>query len=80
MSTITPVATTNNYWNILKHLSDDVKVELITLLSNSLRKKTRKSVSASDFYGIWGNDNIDTDEFVKELRDARKFRKDIVEI
>ncbi|MCH5310162.1 MAG: hypothetical protein J1E58_09900 [Prevotella sp.] len=41
---------------------------------------TNSSVSASDFYGIWGNDNIDTDEFVKELRDARKFRKEIVEI
>lgn len=80
MSTVTSVSTTNNYWNLLKHLSDDTKINLITLLSDSLRKKTREPISASDFYGIWGNDNVDTDEFVKELRDARKFRQEIVEI
>ena len=39
MSTVTSVSTTNNYWNILKHLSDDVKIDLITLLSTSLKKK-----------------------------------------
>lgn len=80
MSTTASVSTTNNYWNILKHLSDDIKIDLITLLSNSLRKKTHPPVSASDFYGCWGDDHIDTDEFVQELRDARKFRQEIVEI
>ena len=72
MSTIVSVSTTNNYWNILKHLSDDVKVDLITRLSDSLKKKTQKVVSASDFYGIWGNDGIDNEEFLKELRDTRQ--------
>ena len=80
MSTAASVSVTNNYWNILKHLSDDIKIDLIALLSDSLRKKTQENVSASDFYGIWGNDNTDTDEFVKELREARKFNHDIVEI
>ena len=75
------VSTTNNYWNILKHLSDDTKIELIALLSDSLRKKpTDVSVSATDFYGILGNDGIDDDEFVKELREARRFNHEIVEI
>ena len=74
MSTVTSVSTTNNYWNILKHLSDDIKIDIITLLSSSLKNKTRKSVSASNFYGIWGNDDIDSDEFVKELRDSRKLK------
>ena len=79
MGTITSTSMTNNYWNILKHLSDDIKLDLITLLSNSLKKKeTRQSVSASDFYGCWGDDGIDSDELVKELRDSRKFGKEIV--
>ena len=80
MSTVTSVSTTNNYWNILKHLSDDVKIDLITLLSTSLKKKTRKSISASDFYGSWGNNDDETEAFVKELRDSRKFNREIIEI
>ena len=80
MGTLIPVSTTNNYWNILKHLSDDVKIDLITLLSNSLRKKTKKTVSASDFYGIWGDDGIGDDEFLRELREARKFNHEIVDL
>lgn len=80
MSTTTSISITKNYWNLLKHLNDDIKIDLITLLSDSLRKKTQKPVSASDFYGIWGDDNTDTDEFAKELRDARKFNHEIVEI
>lgn len=80
MSTVTSVSTTNNYWNILKHLSDDVKIDLITLLSTSLKKKTRKSISASDFYGSWGNNDAETEAFVKELRDSRKFNREIIEI
>ena len=80
MSTVTSVSTTNNYWNILKHLSDDVKIDLITLLSTSLKNKTQKPVSASDFYGCWGNDDAETEEFVKELRDSRKFNREIIEV
>ena len=80
MSTVTSVSTTNNYWNILKHLSDDVKIDLITLLSTSLKKKTRKSISASDFYGSWGNGDAETEAFVKELRDSRKFSREVIEL
>lgn len=80
MNTTTSVSITNNYWNILKHLSDDIKIDLITLLSTSLKNKAHKSVSASDFYGSWGNDNIGTEEFVRELRESRKFSHEIVEM
>ena len=48
---------TDNYWNLLKHLSSDVKLELIARLSRSLQndKADSKSenVSASSFYGVW---------------------------
>lgn len=80
MNTTTPLSITNNYWNILKHLSDEIKLDLITLLSVSLKKKAQSSVSASEFYGSWGNDGIDCDDFVKEIRSSRKFGNNIVEI
>ena len=80
MNTNTSVSTTDNYWNLLKHLSDDVKIDLITLLSSSLRKKTVDAISASVFYGTWGKDGIGDDEFVEELRESRKFNHEVVEI
>ncbi len=80
MNTITLVSTTKNYWNILKHLSDDVKIDLIALLSTSLQEKNEQTVSASDFYGCWGDDGMDTEEFINELREARSFNDEIVTI
>ena len=80
MNTSTSISTTDSYWNMLKHLSDDVKIDLITLLSSSLKKKKEKSVSASNFYGIWGDDGMTTEEFVDEIRSFRRFNHDIVEL
>lgn len=80
MNTVTSVSTTKNYWNILKHLSDDVKIDLIALLSTSLQKKNEQTVSASDFYGCWGDDGMDTEDFINELRESRSFTDEIVTI
>ena len=80
MNTITLVSTTKNYWNILKHLNDDVKIDLIALLSTSLKEKNEQTVSASYFYGCWGDDGMDTDEFINELRESRSFNDEIVTI
>lgn len=80
MNTTTSISTTNNYWNILKNLSDDIKIDLITLLSSSLKSKKEEPVSASNFYGIWGDDGMKTEEFVDELRASRKFNHEIVEL
>ena len=80
MNTSSSISTTNSYWNILKHLSDDVKIDLITLLSSSLKKKKEKPISASNFYGIWGDDGMSTEEFVDEIRSCRRFNHDIVEL
>ena len=46
--------TVDNYWNLLKNLSNDVKLELIAKLSNSLvRKGKEQPISASRFYRVW---------------------------
>ncbi len=59
-------------WSSLKYLDDDSKLDLITMLTQSL--------SASEFYGIWGDDGMSDDEFVEALRAERKFNQEIVEI
>ncbi len=66
--------TTNNYWNLLKFLSDDIKLALIAKLSNSIVSKPKvKSVSASDFYGVWKDSdfNMSSDELAKEIKATR---------
>ena len=63
------------YWSELKGLSNDVKLELITLLSNSMasptveKHKSRKGW-ASRFCGVW-KDSRSAEEIMKEIRDSR---------
>ena len=64
-----------SYWSELKGLSNDVKLELISLLSSSMvspsteKHKSRKGW-ASRFCGTW-KDNRSAEEIIKEIRDAR---------
>lgn len=67
-TTINTRSTVDSYWNIIKHLSPDVKLDLIALLTKSLKKTTRKRVSAKKHYGVWGDDSMTDDEFVDELK------------
>ena len=72
--------TADNYWNLLKNLSNDVKLELIAKLSNSLVHKTKEQpISASRFYGVWSDDDfrMSSDELVAEIKESRKFKDDI---
>lgn len=72
--------TTNNYWNLLKFLSDDIKLALIAKLSNSLVAKSKeKTTSASDFYGVWKDSdfNMSSDELVKEIKASRTFKDEV---
>jgi len=74
------INTADNYWNLLKYLSNDVKIELIAKLSNSLVHKPKKrSVSASRFYGMWSDADfkMSSDELSAEIKAGRKFKDDI---
>lgn len=54
-----PLNTANNYWNLMKYLSNDVKLELIARLSNSLVGKTKNQpIPASKFYGVWSDSDF----------------------
>lgn len=67
-----------NRWNTLKYLDNDSKIDLITLLTQSLRVSSeRKSISASKYYGVWGDDGMTAEEFVDALQAERKFKQDI---
>ena len=80
IATISSRRTVNSYWNIIKHLSPDAKLDLIAMLTKSLKKSTTKRVSAKKYYGIWGDDGMSDDEFVKELKSLRSFNRDIIEL
>lgn len=68
-------------WNSLKYLDNDSKIDLITMLTQSLKSTDqRKKISASEFYGIWGDDGMTDEEFIQALEAQRTFNQDIVEI
>ena len=61
------------YWSELNDLSDNMKLELIIMLSRSLRnRKTSKSSAhwADRFCGVW-KDTRTADEIVDDIRSMR---------
>ena len=73
------VSNADHYWNLLKDLSNEMKLDLIARLSNSMRKENKKDhVSASRFYGAWKDeDSMDADRLATEVKESRKFKDDI---
>ena len=80
MTAATPHNAVSSYWNIVKHLSPDAKIDLITLLSQSLKFSTAQTISAKKYYGMWGDDGMTDEDFINELMSMRNFRHDIVEL
>lgn len=61
---------------MLEGLSTDMKLKLIGLLSESVRKASKtvsKKSTASKFYGVW-HDSRDADAIVDEIYASRNFR------
>lgn len=73
------VSNADRYWNLLKDLSNEMKLDLIARLSNSMRKENKKDhVSASRFYGAWKDEDcMDADRLATEVKESRKFKDDI---
>ena len=68
-------------WNTLKYLDNNTKIDLITLLMQSLKdSEEKKPVPASKYYGIWGDDGMSAEEFVDAIKAERKFSQDIVKL
>ena len=50
----------DSYWNLLKGLSENEKLLLITRLSSSMLKNIpTQTKKASDFYGVWSDDDFE---------------------
>jgi len=76
---------TATYWSLLKNLSDEVKLRLITLLSQSMTRNTKKKTKSdkeatqeflSEFYGAWEGDKT-AEEIIAEIRSNRTYRNPI---
>lgn len=65
-------------WNNLKKLDYNTKLDIIAMLTKSLRQKERKKVSAKKFYGIWQDDVMSAEELTQEIKSERRFNRDIV--
>ena len=62
----------DSYWNILEHLSDNVKLALISRLSSSIAAKKEERaehLKLSDFYGSMADIPFPS---VEEIRDTMK--------
>jgi len=60
--------TSTRYWLELKDLSNDVKLELISLLSSSMRYPEEDWTE--DFAGKWQDDRT-TEEIIEDIHSAR---------
>lgn len=73
----TPIS--NIYWEMLKDLSSDIKLELIAKLSASLVAKDNTSDTSnwtSEFVGRWEDDRT-ADEVIEDIRGARTSNREI---
>ena len=65
------------YWNLLKDLSSEIKLDLISRLSASLLKRETDDVHwASEFAGKWKDDRS-AEEIVTDIREARTTNREI---
>ena len=72
----TPSPASERYWCELKDLSNDVKLELISLLSSSMRDS--EDDWTKEFAGKWQDDRT-TDEILDDIHSARNAKmKEIV--
>lgn len=77
---------TSTYWNLIKNVSDEVKIRLITLLSESLLTEAvdKSKVHGSDktdkflkkFYGSW-RDGDSTEDIINKINDRKSSKEPI---
>lgn len=63
------------YWGMVKYLDNSVKLELISMLVDSMKfseSAPTKKLNACDYAGIWNDEEyMDADELAKAIRDSR---------
>lgn len=76
----------SHYWGMVKDMDDNQKLELVTLLIDSVRQSStapgtdeklskKRKLNASDYAGIWDDDHfIAAEEINRAVRDARQVK------
>ena len=64
-----------HYWGLVKDMDDRQKLQLVTMLVESVKPakaKVKKKLNACDYAGIWSDEEyMDAEELAKEIHDAR---------
>ena len=65
-----------HYWGMLKDLDDSQKLQLITMLAESVKpakpEVEKRKPNIDDYFGIWSDDEyMDADELVNPLNEVR---------
>ena len=65
-----------HYWGMLKDLDDSQKLQLITMLAESVKpaevKAKKRKPNINDYFGIWSDEEyMDADELVDHLNEVR---------
>ncbi len=69
-----------NYFELIKNLNVDVKLELISRISDSLREQTvSKDDSWKDLFGAY-NSGQSAEEIIDDLRDSRFTNRQIEDL
>ena len=71
--------TVNSYWKLLSHLSNEVKLKLISKLSDSLVQSYSEEEDlnwADEFYGKW-EDSRTVEEIIEQTREQHVYNRKI---
>ena len=69
---------TDEYFLLLKNLDDDVKLDLISRLSDSIRKKHSEDKLRSLFGKL--DTEKSAEELINEIREARNFKREEISL
>ena len=69
--------TIEDYWSLIRRLDNNSKKKLIIRLAESIEIKEENKFDLESLFGAW-EDSRDSDEIIKEIRESRANRKNIV--
>ncbi|MEO6705927.1 MAG: hypothetical protein ABIN04_08785 [Ginsengibacter sp.] len=77
ISSAQPISLADYYFDLLKNLNSDSKLDLISKLSQSLKEnKTLPETSLQSLFGAYKSDET-ADEIIAELKASRIFNRNI---
>jgi hypothetical protein len=70
----------DNYFGLIKNLSSDVKLELLSRISDSLRKESnQENDSWKNLFGAF-NSRLSAEEIIEDLRNSRTTNRQIEDL